>query len=461
MINDNTIAAISTAPGEGGIGIVRISGSDSLKILDKIFKSSKNKDTMEFSTYNIRYGDIIDPENGSVIDEVLVSYMKSPNTYTKEDVVEINCHGGTIPVKRILETVLKNGAMLAEPGEFTKRAFLNGRIDLSQAEAVIDMIRSKTEKSMDAALLQLQGSLSKKLRDIRERLVDIMSHVEASIDFPEDDIEEVLFKKLESECIDILEQIEDMIQTSDTGKILREGLNTVIIGKPNVGKSSLLNALLEENRAIVTSVPGTTRDIIHEYLNIKGVPVNITDTAGIRETCDEVEKIGVERTKEYFSKADLIIFVLDSSDSFTKEDEQIFELIGDKKCIILINKVDLPTKLDRDVAQKYGSGKTVIDISIKSGKGIESLKDEIYDMVYRGEIKHTSEVLVTNVRHKDLLVKAKHALENAVYTLKESMPLDLVSIDIRECLERIGEITGETVQEDIINRIFTQFCIGK
>ena len=458
---DETIAAISTAPGEGGIGIVRISGAESLDILDKIFKSHRNKKTKDFITYTIRYGRIFDLENMNIIDEVLVSYMKAPNTYTREDIVEINCHGGNIPVRRILEAVLKAGARLAEPGEFTKRAFLNGRIDLSQAEAVIDMIRSKTDSSMDAALKQLEGKLSLKLGGIRNRLLDVAAHIEASIDFPEYDIDDVLYHELKEKCDSIISSIEELISTSQAGKILREGLNTVIIGKPNVGKSSLLNALLEENRAIVTALPGTTRDIIQEFLNIKGIPVNIIDTAGIRDTIDEIEKIGVERTKEYFKRADLVIFMLDSSDSFTSEDKEVFELVKNKKFIIIINKVDLPTKLDRKVVEEYGYGLSIIDVSIKEGKGIDTLKDEIYNLVYSGEVKYTSEVLITNIRHKDLLIKSRTAMFAAVETLESQMPLDLVSIDISEALEYIGEITGDTVREDIINRIFSQFCIGK
>jgi tRNA modification GTPase len=458
---DDTVAAISTAPGEGGIGIIRISGKDSLNILDKVFKSKTNKNTMEFASYTIRYGRIVEPEDNSVIDEVLVSYMKSPHTYTREDIVEINCHGGPIPVRKILELVLRNGARLAEPGEFTKRAFLNGRIDLAQAEAVIDMIRSKTEMSMEAAIRQLEGKLSKHLGSVKDKLVDLMSHIEASIDFPEEDVEEVLYDELYTECNIIINSLEHLIKSSETGKIIREGLNTIIIGKPNVGKSSLLNALIEENRAIVTDIPGTTRDIIEEHLNIKGIPVNIIDTAGIRETEDMIEKIGVEKTREYVNRADLVILVLDSSDKLSSEDEEIFEMIKNRKSIILINKVDLPSKLDRNDIEKYLTGKKFIEVSVKESYGVELVREEIYNIVYSGEVRSSSEVLVTNIRHKELLIKSKSSLMDAIKTLNINMPLDLVSIDIRQALEYIGEITGETVQEDIINRIFTQFCIGK
>lgn len=461
MYNDDTIAAISTAPGEGGIGIVRMSGDDSLEILGKVFKSAKGKDTHNFKTYTMRYGYILDPADGNTIDEVIVSFMKAPHTYTREDIVEINCHGGVMPLRRILEAALNSGARLAEPGEFTKRAFLNGRIDLSQAEAVIDMIRSKTDISMDAALKQLEGKLSVEVKQLRESLLDIMSHIDASIDFPEEGIEDVMYDDLKDRCKGIMDKLDMMIASADTGKILREGLNTVIIGKPNVGKSSLLNALLQENRAIVTDVPGTTRDVIEEYLNIRGIPVNIIDTAGIRETKDKVEEIGVARSKEYFSRADIVIFVLDSSDILSEEDKNIFELIGSKKAIILINKVDLPSRLDRNLVERYAGGRKIIDISIKTGEGIELLKDEIYNFVYSGEIKYTQEVLVTNVRHKDLLVKAKSSLMKAMETLDRKLPLDLISIDINEALEYIGQITGESVREDIIDRIFSQFCVGK
>ena len=461
MYSDDTIAAISTAPGEGGIGIVRISGDKALEILGKIFVSYKNKKIEDFKTYTLRYGHIINPDTKSVVDEVLVSYMKSPHTYTREDVVEINCHGGNVMVKRILEIVIASGARLAQPGEFTKRAFLNGRIDLSQAEAVIDIIRAKTKESSNIAVGQLEGSLSKKLGIIRDELLGMMSHIEASIDFPEEGVDDVSYTELEESCTKIISEIEEMIRSSETGKILREGLNTVIVGKPNVGKSSLLNALLEENRAIVTDVPGTTRDIIEEYLNIKGIPVNIIDTAGIRETDDKVERIGVERTKKYYDSADLAILMLDFSQPFTHEDEMIFELSKSKKSIILVNKIDLTQRIDMEKVKKYAGSNEIIDVSIKNGIGLDKLKDKIYELVYRGEVSGKSEVMVTNIRHKDLLKKAKASLVSAVDGIKSKLPLDIVSIDIGDCLEHIGEITGETVREDVIDRIFREFCIGK
>ncbi|HBM80451.1 MAG TPA: tRNA uridine-5-carboxymethylaminomethyl(34) synthesis GTPase MnmE [Clostridiaceae bacterium] len=458
---DDTIAAVSTPPGEGGIGIVRISGEESLNILERIFKSYRNKDIKSFKTYTLMYGYIHDVESGNIIDEVLVSYMKSPYTYTREDIVEINCHGGAVSVKKILEDVLRSGARLAEPGEFTKRAFLNGRIDLSQAEAVIDIVRAKTDEGMDAALKQLKGSLSKKLKPVKNVLLDIMSHIEASIDFPEEDVDEVLYKDLKDKCIDVMGKIDEMISTADTGKIIREGLNTVIVGKPNVGKSSLLNALLEENRAIVTDIPGTTRDIIEDHLNIRGIPVNIIDTAGIREAKDEVEKIGVQKTKEYFKKADLVIFILDGSDILTHEDMEIFKLVNGRKCIILINKTDLPQKIDMNDVLKYSRDSKILKASIKNGIGISRLKDMIYNYVYGGKVKQSTDFMITNVRHKDLLTKAKLSLKSAVDAVDKNIPLDLISIDINDCLGDIGEITGENISDDIIDRIFSRFCIGK
>lgn len=462
MFLSDTIAAIATAPGEAGIGIVRISGSKALEIADKIFESKKGKKLMAFSERRITYGYIIDPIKGERIDEVLAVYMKAPFTYTTEDIVEINCHGGFIPVKKILELVLNMGARSAEPGEFTKRAFLNGRIDLAQAEAVMDLVSAKTDKGFDIALGQLEGSLSKKVKIIIKTLMDILAHIEVSIDFSdEEDIDDVTLDILINRSNEVRKEIQDLLETADTGKIIREGLNTVIVGKPNVGKSSLLNALLGEARAIVTDVPGTTRDIIEEHLNIKGIPIKIIDTAGIRETEDIIEKIGVERTKEFFNRAELIIFMLDVSSVLTKEDLLILELVKERKAIVVINKTDLPQQLNEDAIKNFIENKKIIKVSITKEEGLEELKDAIVEMVYRGDIKSKDRLLVTNARHKNALERALQGIEEGLEAMEKKLPLDFIEVDVKNCWEALGEITGETVAEDLINHIFQNFCIGK
>ncbi|MCX7694525.1 MAG: tRNA uridine-5-carboxymethylaminomethyl(34) synthesis GTPase MnmE [Caloramator sp.] len=460
MFIDDTIAAISTPVGEGGIGIVRMSGKDSLNIIDKIFKSYKGKNVKDMKSYTMMYGFIIDPNTDEKVDEVIISYMKAPNTYTREDIVEINCHGGVVAVKRILSLVLKNGARLAEPGEFTKRAFLNGRIDLSQAEAVIDLIRAKTSESMHIALEQSQGKLSQKIKDIMNRLLGILAHIEASVDFPEDDIENVVSSKIINESNTIIQELENLIKNAETGKILREGLNTSIVGKPNVGKSSLLNALLEEKRAIVTDIPGTTRDVIEEYINIRGIPVKIIDTAGIRETQDIVEKIGVEKSKEYIEKSDLIIFMIDSSRPLDDEDLEIIELIKNKKVIVVINKIDLPMELNLDIIKNNFKEENIVFASINTEKGVEDIKQKIEDFVFSGEVK-SKDIFVTNVRHKDILFKAKESIQKGIETIELGLPLDIASVEYKDAYLKLGEITGDTAAEDIIDRIFNDFCIGK
>lgn len=461
MMLDDTIAAISTPIGEGGIGIVRISGRDSISIASKIFKSPSEKNLVDQKSHTIHYGKIIDPENGKVVDEVLVMIMKAPKTYTKEDIVEINCHGGVVPLRKVLDIVLKSGARLADPGEFTKRAFLNGRIDLSQAEAVIDMIRAKTEIGLDIGINQLEGSLSKKVKQLNKQLLEVIASIEASIDFPEHDIEHITIQKVNEKIKKVLNEIHKLLVTADTGKIFKEGLKTIIVGKPNVGKSSLLNALLEENRAIVTDIPGTTRDIIEEYINIKGIPLKIIDTAGIRETEDKVEQIGVEKTKELFKQADLLLIVLDASDEFSKEDELLTKLVQGRKSIVLINKTDLPQKLDEAVVRDVFKNNRIIKISVKENLGLEKLKEEISDMFFEGEVKPNETTIITNIRHKDALRRAKQSLEKAEETINMGMPLDCVSIDVTEARNSLGEITGDTVSDDVLDQIFTQFCIGK
>lgn len=458
---DDTIAAIATAPGEAGIGIVRLSGPMSIDILDQIFVPSRGKSIKDFPSRRLTHGYIVDPYTKNRIDEVLVVYMKGPYTYTAEDVAEIDCHGGIVPVRKILEIVLRMGARIAEPGEFTKRAFLNGRIDLAQAEAVMDVISAKTEKGFDIALGQLEGILSREVKRIRNDILEMIAHITVNIDFPDEDIEQITYETLEKQGEKIMKEIEALLSTAHTGKIIREGLKTVIVGKPNVGKSSLLNALLKESRAIVTEIPGTTRDVIEEYVSIQGIPLNIVDTAGIRETEDIVEKIGVEKSKEFFNKADLIIFVLNASEPFTEEDLQIIELVKDRDAIILLNKTDLPMILNEEELRKMLPGKKIIKISILENIGLQELEETIVQMVYGGEVKHKHHSLVTNVRHQNALERAKKNMEDAIKAIQNNMPLDFVEVDVKNCWENLGEITGDTVDEDIIDRIFANFCLGK
>lgn len=458
MNMDDTICAISTPIGEGGIGIVRISGPQSLEILSKIF-SAKNR-VFNYKSHTIHHGFIIDPQDGRVIDEVLVMYMKGPKTYTRQDVVEINCHGGLIPVKKVLDLTIACGARLAEPGEFTLRAFINGRIDLSQAEAVIDLIRSKTDLSHIASVNQLKGGLSDKINDIMQRLLGLYGHIEALNDFPEDEVDPLGDETI-IEVIDAsINEIEKLLETYDTGKILREGLNVVIIGKPNVGKSSLLNALLKENRAIVTDVPGTTRDIIEEYINIKGVPVKIIDTAGIRRTEDIVEKIGVEKSLEYLNKADLIVFMVDASIPLDELDMEIVKYLEGRNVIVLANKIDLPIKAD---IRKLSSIGDIITTSTKTGEGLNVLYDAIYDRVFKGKniFGDPGGSVFINARHRSLLLKAINALKSCEKTFDQGLPLDFVSIDLRTAIDALGEITGQVVSDEVLHSIFDRFCIGK
>ncbi|WP_432662096.1 tRNA uridine-5-carboxymethylaminomethyl(34) synthesis GTPase MnmE [Wukongibacter baidiensis] len=458
---DDTITAIATAPGEAGISIIRISGPSAVDILDSIFQSKKGISIKEFSQRKMVYGHIIDKKKDKVLDEVLAVYMKAPHTYTKEDIVEINCHGGIVPTRNILELILKSGAQMAEPGEFTKRAFLNGRIDLAQAEAVMDLISAKTDKGFDVALNQLEGTLSKKVKEVRDIIVETLAHLHVSIDYTEEDIQEITYPELLTNSLTIKENIEGLLKTSETGKIIREGLNTVIIGKPNVGKSSLLNALLRESRAIVTDIPGTTRDVIEENLSVKGIPLKIVDTAGIRETEDLVEKIGVERSKEFFNKADLIILVLDASEELTKEDKEIIELIEERKAIIILNKTDLPMKISEEELQDLLKEKKIIRSSIIEEKGLMDIEDEIVKMVYGGQVKSASNYFVTNVRHKASLEKALKSIDEGVDAIKQNLPFDLLEVDIKDCYDALGEVTGDTVDDDVIDKIFANFCLGK
>lgn len=459
MKDFETIAAIATGIGENGISIIRISGTDSLKILYKLFRDKNHKEINEFKSYTMKYGFIVELKDGNVLDEVIVSFMKGPKSYTAEDVVEINCHGGIMPTSKILEEILKTGTRLAEPGEFTKRAFLNGRIDLSQAEAVMDIITAKTELSMKSAISQSEGILSEKIAHLRNRILEVIAHIEATVDYPEEDLEEITSDKAADWLKEILKEIEILLNTAREGKILREGLNTVIVGKPNVGKSSLLNALLMENRAIVTDIPGTTRDIIEEYINMGGIPVKIVDTAGIRETEDLVEKIGVRRSIEKIEEADLIILMIDSSSELDDEDMEIIKHIQDKKYIVLLNKSDLEKRVTASQI-KFLNTKFIIDISAKTGFNLELLKASIKELFLIGEIKAQS-IMITNSRHKEALIRAEQAAISGLDALRNTNAIDMATIDIRNAWDFLGEITGDTLKEDIIDKIFSQFCIGK
>lgn len=454
----STIVAISTAIGNAGIGIIRLSGEKCFEILDKIFVP-KNKSKVK--GYTIKYGNIVDSQSKEKIDEVLVSYFVAPRSYTKENMCEINSHGGFVVENRILEECIKNGAILAQPGEFTKRAFLNGRIDLSQAEAVIDVINSKTEKEMQIAQRQLEGSLSKKIKAMKNEVMDLMADIEASIDYPEYDVEETTNKKI-SETLNKLESELNKLEASfKNGKILKDGIKTAIVGKPNVGKSSLLNLILGENRAIVSNIEGTTRDTIEEYINIKGIPLKIVDTAGIRNTTNEIEQIGVKKSIDNINNAEFIIAVFDDSRAFDKEDEKILDLIKNKKAIILINKVDLNKNLIKEKEEIKKSKNKIIEFSTIEEKGLDELYKTIEEMFKWKEIQNDNSEIITNNRQKQQIILAKKSLENAKNSVFSNMPIDITAICLKEILENLTLITGENISEEIINKIFEKFCLGK
>lgn len=460
MFFEDTIAAIATPPGEGGIGIVRISGSKALDIAKEVFVFGSKKN-QTFKDRYLHYGKVVD-EEGNIIDEVLLAYMKGPRSYTAEDVVEIHCHGGIIPITSILKEVIKKGARLAEPGEFTKRAFLNGRIDLVQAEAVMDLICAKTEKLAKASINQMEGGLSGHIKRMRERLIDIMAHIEVTIDYPEEDIDEVTSQSIRNDITHIVNDIENLLSTAEHGRLIRQGIKAVIIGKTNVGKSSLLNALVKEERAIVTDIPGTTRDVIEEFINIKGVAVRIIDTAGIRETLDQVEQIGIQRSKQNIEHADLIITVLDASSPLEDQDREILEYLKDRKALVILNKIDKPVKLDRkQIEELIGSEIPIVETSLTLGKGIDKVEDIIYKMFFRGELEISDDLMITNIRHQEALNKARRYLLDALEGIDNELPMDIVSIDLRSAVDSLGAITGETVTEDLIDKIFSEFCLGK
>ena len=453
-----TIAAISTAPGTGGIGIVRISGEKSFEILEKIFIPKNKEKINNIKGYSIKYGNIVDEKN-NIIDEVLVSYFKAPKSYTTENMCEINSHGGMVIMNKILEICLNNGATLAEPGEFTKSAFLNGRIDLAQAEAVIDIINSKTDKEAKVSISQLDGALSKNIGEIRKDILSIMADIEASIDYPEYDIEETTNSKI----LLFLDKIDDKLIALEksfyNGKILRDGISTVILGRPNSGKSSLLNLILNEERAIVTDVEGTTRDTIEEFIQIDGIPLKIIDTAGIRKAQDKVEQIGVRKAKELAEKSDIIIAIFDISRELNDEDLEILNIIKNKNSIIILNKIDLKNKINYEKIKEIN--KPIIEMSAKTGEGKDKLFDEISKLFKLNEIANDGEIIVSNQRHKYLIKNARKNVELSRDAIRKNMPIDIISTSIRQILEDLGEITGETVTEDIISEIFSKFCLGK
>ncbi len=456
----DTIVAIATAPGEGAIGIVRISGDESQRILHEIFRTKSAKRVTAFENRVLTYGHIVDASE-HVIDEVLVALMRAPKTYTREDVVEIHCHGGIVPLQSIVRRILQCGARMADAGEFTKRAFLNGRLDLAQAESVMDLISAKTSKGFDVAFGQLEGGLSAKVDALRDNLVATMAQLEVCIDYPEEDIEEITYGEVVEKLSTVEKGILDLLSSSETGRIIRDGLSTVIVGKPNVGKSSLLNALLKEARAIVTDIPGTTRDAIEEFINIKGVPLKLIDTAGIRETEDVVEKIGVERSKSFFNQADLVIFVINASEVLTAEDEEIIDNIQDKKAIVVVNKIDLPAAFDIGELEKRLPGKIFIRTSMMNEEGIEDVETQISELVFGGEIIRKENAYVSNIRHIHALEKSRDSIRSAINATEAGMPYDFIEVDTKDTYEFLGEITGETIEDDMMAKIFSNFCLGK
>ncbi|MER2146387.1 tRNA uridine-5-carboxymethylaminomethyl(34) synthesis GTPase MnmE [Aerococcus urinaeequi] len=457
----DTIAAISSAPGEGAIGIVRLSGDDALAIADKVYKLGQKKLSTQDS-HTIHYGHIVDPKDGQEIDEVMVSVMREPKTFTREDIVEINTHGGIVATNRVLELVLREGATLAEPGEFTKRAFINGRIDLTQAEAVMDLIRAKTDRSMDLAVKQLDGKLSNLIENLRQDILNTLAQVEVNIDYPEyDDVEEMTLKLLGEKTTIIKNRIDGLLSTAKQGKILRDGISTAIVGRPNVGKSSLLNALLREEKAIVTDIEGTTRDTVEEYINIRGVPLKLVDTAGIRDTEDVVERIGVERSKKALKEAELVLLLLNQSEALTAGDRELLALTQDHKRIIIMNKIDLPNQLLKESLLEWVEEDEIIATSMMTQEGIDALEEKIADYFFSGQSGEKDATYVSNARHIDLLQKASQSLDEVKNGIDMGMPVDLIQIDFTRAWEILGEIIGENAPDELLTQLFSQFCLGK
>ncbi|PTH57201.1 tRNA uridine-5-carboxymethylaminomethyl(34) synthesis GTPase MnmE [Staphylococcus agnetis] len=456
----DTITSISTPMGEGAIGIVRLSGHDAVEIADKLYKGKRA--LKDVASHTINYGHIIDPETNETVEEVMVSVLRAPKTFTREDIIEINCHGGILTINRILELTMTHGARIAEPGEYTKRAFLNGRIDLSQAEAVMDFIRAKTDRASKVAQNQIEGRLSDMIKAQRQSILEILAQVEVNIDYPEyDDVEDATTEFLLERSKAIKTDIQKLLDTGVQGKIMREGLSTVIVGKPNVGKSSMLNSLIHDNKAIVTEIAGTTRDVLEEYVNVRGVPLRLVDTAGIRETEDIVERIGVERSRKALSEADLILFVLNYNEALTEEDRKLYEVIKNEDAIVIINKMDLEQRLDIDEVKVMVGDMPIIETSILKQQGIDDLELQIRDLFFGGEVQSQDMTYVSNSRHISLLKQAKQAIQDAIDAAEMGVPMDMVQIDLTRTWEILGEIIGESASEELIDQLFSQFCLGK
>ncbi|HDI6764379.1 TPA: tRNA uridine-5-carboxymethylaminomethyl(34) synthesis GTPase MnmE [Staphylococcus aureus] len=456
----DTITSISTPMGEGAIGIVRLSGPQAVEIADKLYKGKHLLN--DAPSHTINYGHIIDPESKEVVEEVMVSVLRAPKTFTREDIIEINCHGGILTINRVLELTMTYGARMAEPGEFTKRAFLNGRIDLSQAEAVMDFIRSKTDRASKVAMNQIEGRLSDLIKKQRQSILEILAQVEVNIDYPEyDDVEDATTEFLLEQSKEIKQEINRLLDTGAQGKIMREGLSTVIVGKPNVGKSSMLNNLIQDNKAIVTEVAGTTRDVLEEYVNVRGVPLRLVDTAGIRETEDIVEKIGVERSRKALSQADLILFVLNNNEALTQEDYTLYEVVKNEDVIVIVNKMDLEQNIDINEVKDMIGDTPLIQTSMLKQEGIDELEIQIRDLFFGGEVQNQDMTYVSNSRHISLLKQARQTIQDAIDAAESGVPMDMVQIDLTRTWEILGEIIGETASDELIDQLFSQFCLGK
>ena len=460
MLFEDTIAAISTPIGIGGIGIIRVSGKEAISIVDKIFRAANKKSLYEVNSHTITYGHIVS-QSGKVLDEVLIMLMKGPKTFTREDVIEINCHGGPIPLNAVLMETINAGARLAESGEFTKRAFLNGRIDLAQVEAIMDIIESKTELSLSQAVGQLEGNLSKKIKEYQDILMQIIARIEVSIDYPEYDEDEPITNDFESELRALLNELNELFKTADTGKMIREGVKTAIVGRPNVGKSSLLNALLEENKAIVTDIPGTTRDVVEAYLNIDGIPFQLLDTAGIRETEDVVEQIGVERSKHSIEEADLVLMLIDAHEGLLEKDKEILQGVHGKHVIYVLNKTDLGSNISTEIVKEYFSNGKLVHISAKEQEGLKELKDAMKEIVMRGNATVNNRATISNQRQKQALINAIKSLDKVIEAIEMGLPEDCLAIDLHDAFGHLGMIVGESLKEEIINQLFSRFCLGK